>query len=213
MRPARFLTGFRAAVGIILGVGALLAPSWTVGRAQSISESDRALFARGEGLVLARCAVCHSPDLISQQRLGREKWDDTVAKMRHWGAELTDEEARTLGAYLSARYSPTTPDVLPPEHEFLAPFRAEEETAPETDRPVGNVRRGSQLFSTNCQACHGQKGAGGAGPKLLRNPILDNQDRFWETVLQGRNAMPAWGAILKRQDIADIHAWLQSLKE
>ncbi len=190
----------------------VLAVAGTTVRAQPTTPSERELFARGEGLVLARCGVCHSTDLIAQQRLSDDKWDVTVTKMRHWGAEVTDEEARTLVAYLSARYSPTTPDVLPSEHEAIAPFRAEEEPATQAERPIGNARRGAHLFSTNCQACHGQMAAGGAGPKLSNNPILSEVDRFWDTVLHGRGAMPAWGAILKTQEIADIHAWLQTIR-
>ena len=51
---------------------------------------------------------------------------------------------------------------------------------------------------------------GGMGPKLVKNPILKQEDLFWETVLHGRGAMPAWGSVLSRQDIADIHAWLRT---
>ena len=49
---------------------------------------------------------------------------------------------------------------------------------------------------------------GGMGPKLVKNPILTQEEVFWEAVLYGRGPMPAWGAVLSHQDIADIYAWL-----
>ena len=48
------------------------------------------------------------------------------------------------------------------------------------------------------------------GPKLTRSGILKDEGTFWETVLHGRGPMPAWEAVLSRQDIADVHAWLSA---
>jgi cytochrome c oxidase cbb3-type subunit III len=73
---------------------------------------------------------------------------------------------------------------------------------------VGMAGRGAGIFENNCGACHGQSASGGVGPKLAKNPILKQQDLFWETVLHGRGPMPAWSTVLSEQDIADIHAWL-----
>ncbi len=200
-------------VGVLVGGLVCIAGLAVAGASEPVTPNAD-LAARGQGLVLARCGVCHSTDLIDQQRLPQSKWDATVSKMRHWGADLTDEEAQILIAYLSTRYHPDAPEVLPPDHEPGEPFRVDEPAGvTAVDRPVGHARRGSHLFSTNCQACHGLKAVGGAGPKLAGNAILRDADRFWDTVSHGRNAMPAWGAILKAQDIADIHAWLQSLAE
>jgi cytochrome c oxidase cbb3-type subunit 3 len=167
-----------------------------------------ALGLRAEGLILARCSVCHSADLITQQRLPRERWEATVDKMKHWGAEISQDEQILLVRYLSARYHPGAPDRLPPlEHEAgpAEPLRQE----PALTGPlVGVAGRGSGIFEHNCQACHGQGGIGGVGPKLSKSPILKQEEHFWDTVLHGRGPMPAWGSILSEQDIADIHAWL-----
>lgn len=177
----------------------------------STSEDATAQSARAEGLIAARCGVCHSTDLITQQRLPRAKWEATVAKMRHWGAELSDEEAAALVAYVSGRYDPSAPATLPTA--LAAPTQSHAAVPAAADRPTGVPRRGAKLFATTCQACHGDKAVGGAGPKLSGNPILRDGDRFWDTVLHGRGGMPAWSALLKPQEIADIHAWLQSLSE
>lgn len=70
--------------------------------------------------------------------------------------------------------------------------------------------RGRGVYEHNCQPCHGAEGVGGVGPKLAKNQILKRDDLFWETVLQGRGPMPAWGSVLSHQDIADILAWLET---
>ena len=163
---------------------------------------------RAETLILARCSVCHTPDLVAQQRLPKDRWEATVQKMRHWGAEITEEEAGLLVRFLSARYHPGAPDQLPPLDSELR--KAEPLTQePAAEGPlVGVAVRGAGIFDHNCQACHGTGATGGFGPKLAKNPILKHEDLFWETVLHGRGPMPAWGAALSHQDIADIHAWL-----
>lgn len=169
-----------------------------------------ALAPRAEILIMARCSVCHSPDLIAQQRLPKERWDATVEKMMRWGAEITNEEADVLVRFLAARYHPGAPDFLPPLDEES---RKAEPLGPEPANGgplVGVAARGAGIFEHNCQACHGQDGIGGHGPKLSNNPILKHEDLFWDTVLHGRGPMPAWGTVLSQQDIADVHAWLLS---
>jgi len=169
-----------------------------------------ALAPRAEGLILARCSVCHSADLIVQQRLPRARWEATVEKMKHWGAEVSADEADLLVRYLSARYHPSAPEHLMPVNGGL------EKTEPLMQEPVNNgpvigvAARGAGVYEHNCQACHGAGGVGGVGPKLAKNPILKHEDLFWDTVLHGRGPMPAWGSVLSHQEIADIHAWLMT---
>lgn len=68
---------------------------------------------KAAALVLARCAVCHSTDLIVQQRLPEDRWSATVEKMRQWGAELSQDETGVLLQYLTARYRPGVSDRQP----------------------------------------------------------------------------------------------------
>lgn len=167
-----------------------------------------ALAPRAESLIVARCTVCHSDDLIAQQRLPRERWEATVDKMRHWGAQISEEETDLLVRYLSARYHPGAPERLAPiELGTAEPLNQE---APIDGPLVGVAQRGAGIFEHNCQACHGAGAMGGMGPKLAGNPILKHEDLFWETVLHGRGPMPAWGSVLSQQDIADVHAWLSA---
>ena len=204
-------TGMTTSSRTILVLSAIVLAACAV--ATSAQEEDlasvsAALAPRAEGLIIARCSVCHTPDLIAQQRLSVERWNATVEKMMHWGAEITKEEAELLVRYLSARYHPGAPDHLPPfDHELhnSEPFIQEPAA---TGPVVGVAKRGGDLFALNCQACHGSGAGGGMGPKLAQNPILKHEDLFWETVLHGRGPMPGWGAILSQQDIADLYAWL-----
>jgi cytochrome c oxidase cbb3-type subunit 3 len=195
-------------VVLLLACGfAVGAPPSPAGKEPSASEGLRA-----EGLLLSRCAVCHGTDLVTQQRLDRVKWDATVKKMMHWGADVSPDEAALLVDYLSARYHPDVPDQEPahaPEHA-AEPLRVETHAA--AGRPAGETAHGEAVYAHNCQACHGAGATGAVGPKLAGNPILGDEDRFWETVLHGRGAMPAWESALNAQDIADVRAWLQAIK-
>jgi cytochrome c oxidase cbb3-type subunit 3 len=130
MRTSRSLR-----VGVAVGMVMLTAV--TAMPEDDLTSISIALGPRAEALIMARCSVCHSADLITQQRIPPARWEATVEKMKHWGAEISEEEAGLLIRYLSARYHPGAPDRLPP-----------------------------------------------------------------------RGPMPAWGAVLSEQDIADVHAWL-----
>lgn len=190
---------------LVIGLVSLAAAA--AAQEEDLATVSAALAPRAEGLIVARRSVCHSPDLIAQQRLLRDGWMATVEKMRHWGAEISADEADLLIRYLSARYHPGAPDRLPPlDHELgkAQPLRPQ----PAAEGPIVGVPARGAIFAHSCQACHGTGATGGIGPKLAKNPILRQEDLFWETVLHGRGPMPAWESMLSHQDLADIHAWL-----
>ena len=66
-------------------------------------------------LLANRCGICHSTDLVTQQRLDRSRWTATVDKMIHWGAPLSPEERNALVNYLAAQYHPNLPEGVQPE--------------------------------------------------------------------------------------------------
>jgi cytochrome c oxidase cbb3-type subunit 3 len=199
--------GVRAAT-----VSLIVLAAWAVGQAEEASPDRQQLAFRAEGLLLSRCAVCHSTDLVTQQRLDRGRWEATISKMIHWGADVSKEEAGILATYLSARYNPDAPDQEPAHATGSATELLRVETNAATGRPVGETGPGEIVYAHNCQACHGSGAAGGVGPRLAGNPILGDEDHFWETVLHGRGAMPAWESALNAQEIADVRAWLQTIR-
>jgi cytochrome c oxidase cbb3-type subunit 3 len=193
-----------AAAGGLLGLATIL-----FSRAGAASEDHVGKAARAEGLVLARCSVCHSTDLIAQQRLDRSRWESTVSKMVHWGAELSKEETGLLVEFLASRFHPNALAVV--ALSDVSPAERLQADAPQTQgMPRGVPQQGATVFANSCQACHGAGASGGLGPKLAGNPILNEDAVFWETVLHGRGSMPAWEHALSRQDIADVHAWLKT---
>lgn len=81
-----------------------------------------------------------------------------------------------------------------------------------TPSQVGDTGRGERLYKASCVVCHGDQAAGALGPRLAGNPILSNDKGFKEIVRHGRHMMPPLQDTLTTQQLADIHAWLQSLK-
>ena len=77
---------------------------------------------------------------------------------------------------------------------------------------AGSADRGKTAFAKHsCWQCHGFAGQGGvAGPKLAPDPMpLEAMSAF---VRNTRGGMPPYQkAILSDADLADIHAYLQSL--
>ena len=61
---------------------------------------------QGLAFINARCTICHSSDLITQQRLDRSMWTKEVDKMIKWGAPVRPEERKFLLDYLSTSYGP-----------------------------------------------------------------------------------------------------------
>jgi len=167
----------------------------------------------GKRVMMARCAVCHSTDLIVQQRLTREQWTVTVNKMVHWGAQVSASEEALVVDYLAERYRPGRVEVEPGKAQDSLEGASIASLAPSfQNRPSGRVEQGHAVYQQNCLPCHGGRATGGVGPKLAKNPILMDEQRFWSTVLQGRGAMPGWGTMLTKQEIADVHAWLKTIE-
>jgi len=61
---------------------------------------------QGLAFINARCTICHSSDLITQQQLDRTIWTKEVDKMIRWGAPVRHEERKFLLDYLSTYYGP-----------------------------------------------------------------------------------------------------------
>lgn len=60
-------------------------------------------------LISAQCAVCHSTEYLTQQRLSEPAWKKTIEKMRQFGARLDDAEVASLAAFAAKLWSPELP--------------------------------------------------------------------------------------------------------
>ena len=81
------------------------------------------------------------------------------------------------------------------------------------DRPAfaASAEKGRETFvAKGCWQCHGFAGQGGAGTRLAPDPLpLEGLTAF---VRNTRGRMPPYPeAILSNEDLADIHAYLQSI--
>lgn len=79
-------------------------------------------------------------------------------------------------------------------------------------RPAGDSSRGEGLYNASCIVCHGPQAAGGIGPRLAGNPVLSNEQAFWKVVYEGRHVMPPLKDAITEQQMADIQAWLKTLR-
>ena len=77
---------------------------------------------------------------------------------------------------------------------------------------VGDSKRGEQLYRASCIVCHGQEAMGHIGPRLAGNPIVTNEPAFRKILHEGRHVMPPLQDTLSEQQMADILAWLRTLR-
>jgi quinohemoprotein ethanol dehydrogenase len=73
-------------------------------------------------------------------------------------------------------------------------------TATETDD--GQASSGAQLFSSNCQSCHGVEGTGGhVGPDLQKSSVAEDLAKVEKQVRNGGGAMPPFADVLSDEEI------------
>jgi mono/diheme cytochrome c family protein len=78
--------------------------------------------------------------------------------------------------------------------------------------PVGQIERGAALYAKTyrCYACHGYSGQTGL-PRLV--PMARTQEAFIAYLRKPSTPMMPAYANVPAQDLADIHAYLRSLKD
>jgi len=102
----------------------------------------------GHLIATQKCATCHSADYISYQPPGMtlQQWTAEVGKMQHvYGAPLTDDEVKKVGAYLAVAYGSAK------EGELLVELKAPAAPTAASDKGDATVL----LNANGCLACHG----------------------------------------------------------
>ena len=97
---------------------------------------------------------------------------------------------------------------------FIAGAQARPQAkAPPAENVKGNVENGKRLFTNSgCYECHGREGQGSrySGPRLSPDPIALPAFRVYVRAPKGQ--MPPYtGKVLTDAELADIHAFLESL--
>ena len=67
----------------------------------------------GKATAETSCLACHSSDIIRQQRLTKQQWTATIAKMVNWGAAVPEAQRETLLEYLATQFGPDNASFQP----------------------------------------------------------------------------------------------------
>lgn len=89
----------------------------TAAIAQPAAEPPGAeLLPAGEGraLVVQTCSMCHSLEVVSQQRLDANGWADLVQMMRDRGAQGSDDDMAHIVTYLAGAFPAAGPAAAAP---------------------------------------------------------------------------------------------------
>jgi len=81
---------------------------------------------------------------------------------------------------------------------------ADMEDTPSPDQ----IKRGAALYAQHCAACHGPRMADPEGAFDLRKFPPDQRSRFINSVTNGKNSMPPWGGLFKREEIDSLWAYV-----
>lgn len=83
-------------------------------------------------------------------------------------------------------------------------------TARAQDANADLIKKGAKTYDVNCAQCHGDKlQSSGIAFDLKR--LRDNElPRFENSVMNGKNAMPAWRGVIKPPDIEALWAYIRA---
>jgi len=73
--------------------------------------------------------------------------------------------------------------------------------------------KGETIYKQYCLNCHGAAGQGviGGAPNFTRGQGLMKPDALiYDTILKGKNAMPAFRGVLKEEELYDVITYLRS---
>ena len=72
------------------------------------------------------------------------------------------------------------------------------------------VKKGADIYATNCSPCHGARMRDPEAAFDLRKFPPEQKERFVRSVTKGLNAMPPWGDLFKADDIDALWAYVRA---
>jgi mono/diheme cytochrome c family protein len=155
------------------------------------------------------CNVCHSMEMIEQQKLTLPQWKAEVVKMVGWGATLPKDSEDVLAEHLHKKFLPDhtpAPPWIEPRLALKESHQADQAAVSVAER---NTPATAELYARQCANCHGPEGHGNdIGPRLTGRPSLTRPEQFLDLVIGGRNRMPSFGATLKNDELNALRRWL-----
>ena len=83
--------------------------------------------------------------------------------------------------------------------------------APQAERfTAQQIRTGAGIYERNCSPCHGARMLDPQGAFDLKKFPPDQEERFVNSVAKGKNQMPPWGDLLKREEIEALWAYVMA---
>jgi PQQ-dependent dehydrogenase (s-GDH family) len=160
-------------------------------------------------------SVLHNPGAILKFTYGGEEGNALGAG----GGSATTGEAQNLGgpeegenpANLGA--APGTSEAAPPAAAPAETTPAPEAAAPEAAGEVdlaALIAAGQPEYVSNCSACHGVNGEGGAGAVLAGDANLADAAFVASTIIHGMGYMPPIGADLSDEVVAQIGSYIRN---
>jgi ubiquinol-cytochrome c reductase cytochrome c subunit len=205
----------------LIAAGALFA-AITPASAKEATKADEQLIQQGRDLYVVGCSSCHGMNAEGVLTRGDHNYGPPLVGV---GAASADFMLRTGRMPLQRPgVQEETKEVLysDDEIEALAAYIGSLAPGPaipsdeEADPDSGDYALGRQLWQTNCTACHGFAGHGGAMPNGAEAPALTDTayPQIIEAMLTGPGPMPNFSdGVITPDQKRDILAYVQYLRE
>lgn len=149
-------------------------------------------------------SVLHNPGAILKFTYGGEEGNALGAG----GGSAAGDEAQKLGGPEESE-NPANLGAAPGAAAPSAPEASATPAGGEMDL-AALVAAGQPEFVANCSGCHGVNGEGGAGAVLAANPNLSDAAFVASTIIHGMGYMPAVGADLSDEVVAQIGSYIRN---
>jgi mono/diheme cytochrome c family protein len=80
--------------------------------------------------------------------------------------------------------------------------------SPPEGTTLQGVEAGARIYAVNCSPCHGTRLQGAESAFDLRKFPNDQRERFVNSIVRGKNQMPAWGDMFKPDEIDALWAYV-----